>query len=139
MKTRNIAVLSTLSLALALTAAPTSFANPVSPDVTVNNPLVSNSNSITTNAVEDPFNVNGGSVRVVLRGELAATVQPKRYGTFYFQLMDLNTGNIVSNQVYSGSSSYTFRVSNNSFVGNYAIILTSNPVGDTGTFTISYL
>ncbi|MFD1888056.1 hypothetical protein [Paenibacillus wenxiniae] len=136
MKTRNIAILSTLSLALALTAAPTSFASSVSPDVTVNNPLVSAPNAISVNAISYPV----GSERIVLtlRGELAVTVTPARYATFNLQLKDLK-GNIVANQAYSGSSPYTFRISNNAILGDYYLTVTSSTGGSNGSFTVSYL
>lgn len=139
MKTRNIAVLSTLSLALALTAAPTSFANPVSPDVTVNNPLVSSPTSISVNDFSGPYPVNGNAIVVPLRGELVATVTPNRYDTFYFKLTNLQTGAVMSNQSYSGSSQYGFRISNNNLVGNYSVQITSSSGSSSGTFVLSYL
>lgn len=139
MKTRNIAVLSTLSLALALTAAPTSFANPVSPDVTVNNPLVSTPSVTAASDFSGPYPVNGNPVVVPLRGELRATVIPNRYDTFYFKLTNLQTGEVISNQVYSGSSQYGFRISNNSVVGTYSVQITSSSGSNSGTFMLSYL
>lgn len=139
MKTRNIAVLSALSLAFALTAAPTGFASSVSPDVTVNNPAVSSQESISINAETGPFPVGQNAVVVPLRGELAVTVNPARYATFNLRVTDLRTGAVVANQAYSGSSSYTFRVSNNSLVGNYSVSVTSSTGGSNGTFSLSYL
>jgi len=139
MKTRNIALLSSLSLALALTAAPTSFASSVSPDVTAHNPLVSAPSSVSINGESGPYPVGGNAVVVPMRGELAVTVTPSRYATFNFQLTDLTTGSVVSNQAYSGSSPYTFRVSNNSYLGNYSVRVTSSTGGSNGTFYLSYL
>ncbi|WP_017812110.1 MULTISPECIES: hypothetical protein [Paenibacillus] len=139
MKIRNIAVLSALSLAVTLTAAPTGFASSVSPDVTVNNPAVSSQDSISINAVSGPYPVGGNAVVVPMRGELAVTVSPARYATFNLKVTDLNTGSVVANQAYSGSSPYTFRVSNNSLVGNYSVSVTSSTGGSNGTFTLSYL
>ncbi len=139
MKTRNIALLSSLSLALALTAAPTSFANSVSPDVTAHNPLVSAPSAISENAFEGPFTVDNGAVNVSLRGELLATVTPNRYDTFYFRLIDRQTGQVVSNQVYSGSTAYGFRISNNNVVGYYSVEITSSSGNRSGTFVLSYL
>ncbi|WP_411349948.1 hypothetical protein [Paenibacillus sp. WLX2291] len=137
MKTRNIALLSALSLAVTLTAAPTGFASSESPNVTVNNPPVTSQDSVSVDAVSGPYPVNGNAVLVPLRGELAVTVNPARYGTFNLQIVNVSTGSIVSNQVYSGSSSYTFFNNNTGWVGNYSVQVTSS--NGSGTFSLSYL
>ncbi|WP_411346394.1 hypothetical protein ACE3MZ_10580 [Paenibacillus sp. WLX1005] len=135
MKTRNIALLSALSLAVTLTAAPTGFASSESPNVTVNNPPVTSQDSVSVNG-SATGNVNGALVPVTLRGELAVTVNPSSYGTFYLRVFD-SAGNRVANQVYSGSSSYTFFNNNTGWLGNYTVQVTSS--NSSGTFSLSYL